>query len=99
SLLLSAALALPLPAYAQNLPDLGESSQAEFSPHAERELGQSIMSQIRRDPAYIEDLEVTEYIRAVGLRLAAATPETAALDFEFFAVRDPQINAFALPGG
>lgn len=99
SLLLSAALALPLPVHAQNLPDLGESSQAEFSPHAERDLGQSIMAEIRRDPAYIDDLEVAEYVRYIGQRLAAATPETAGIDFHFFAVRDPHINAFALPGG
>ncbi|HLU76318.1 MAG TPA: M48 family metalloprotease [Burkholderiales bacterium] len=99
SLLLSTALALPPFVHAQNLPDLGESSQAEFSPHAERELGQSIMSRIRRDPAYIDDPEVAAYISGIGQRLAAATPETAGIDFHFFAVRDPNINAFALPGG
>ena len=97
--LLALALALPAPAYPQNLPDLGESSQAEFSPQTERKLGDSFMREIRRDPAYIEDPEVTEYIRAVGRRLIAATPETAGIDFEFFAVRDPNINAFAMPGG
>jgi len=98
-LLLSTALVWPVPALPQNLPDLGESSQADFSPYAERQLGEKIMADIRRDPAYIDDPEITEYVRKVGQRLAAATSETAGIDFEFFVVRDPQINAFALPGG
>lgn len=97
--LLAAALILQGPAFAQNLPDLGESSQAEFSPQVERKYGDSIMREIRRDPAYIDDPEITEYVRQVGYKLAAATPDAAGIDFDFFAVSEPTINAFALPGG
>ncbi len=98
-ILIALALAVPAPAFAQNLPDLGESAQAEFSPLAERKMGDSIMREIRRDPAYIDDPEVREYVRKVGHRLVAANPEANGIDFDFFAVRDPTINAFALPGG
>jgi predicted Zn-dependent protease len=64
----------------------------------ERRIGESIMRDIRRDPSYIDDPEVAEYLGSVGARL---TSETAGArhDFEFFAMRDPSINAFALPGG
>lgn len=102
--LLPALLALALPlsttnAQTQNLPDLGESAQADFSPQAERRMGESIMSNIRRDPAYVEDPQIVEFVNKVGQRLVAASPEAAGMHFEFFVVRDPTINAFALPGG
>ena len=57
------------------------------------------MRKIRQDPAYIDDREVAEYVRQVGQRLVAATPDAAGQSFEFFAISDPTVNAFALPGG
>jgi predicted Zn-dependent protease len=80
------------------LPDLGDSAQAEFTPQMERKVGEQIMRQIRRDPDYVSDPEVADYIQAVGQRLVAASGESRQ-DFEFFVVRDPTINAFAMPGG
>jgi predicted Zn-dependent protease len=100
--LLAALLVLCLPrAMAQSsvsLPDLGSSGDTVLSPQMERRIGESIMRDIRRDPTYIDDPEVAEYLGSVGARL---TQETAGArqDFEFFALRDPSINAFALPGG
>jgi predicted Zn-dependent protease len=99
-LLVVALAAACLPgALAQNtLPDLGGAGDTVLSPQMERRIGESIMRDIRRDPAYIDDPEITEYLGGVGARL---TQETAGArhDFEFFALRDPTINAFALPGG
>jgi predicted Zn-dependent protease len=93
------AACLPPRALAQNtLPDLGGAGDTALSPQTERRIGESIMRDIRRDPSYIDDPEVAEYLGGVGARL---TQETAGArhDFEFFALRDPAINAFALPGG
>ena len=92
--------AVPARAHAQNLnlPDLGGVADIALSPQAERRLGESIMRDIRRDPDYVEDPEVTDYLDTLGDRLVNALPG-ANQDFEFFAVRDPAINAFALPGG
>src|SRR3970040_2477988 len=53
---------------------------------------------MRRDPAFIDDPEISEYLGLLGARLTGVTPG-ARQDFEFFAVRDASINAFALPGG
>ena len=89
--------ALPATA-ATNLPDLGEASQSVFSPQLERKIGEAIMRDIRIDRDYLEDPEVADYLNSVGYRLAAASPNNRQ-DFEFFAVRDNTLNAFALPGG
>jgi predicted Zn-dependent protease len=60
------------------------------------------MRDIRRDRDFIDDDAVLEYMNTFGSALVAAYPgargETNA-DYYFFAVRDPVLNAFALPGG
>lgn len=99
---LMAALPLVFPAniFAAGLPDLGDASQATFSPQQERELGLRIMSEIRADAGYLDDAEVAGYLTNLGNRLLLNSRETRPdQEFEFFAVKDPMINAFALPGG
>ncbi|HUF82629.1 MAG TPA: M48 family metalloprotease [Burkholderiales bacterium] len=85
-------------ALAQGLPDLGDVSQGGFSPLQERRLGESIMSEIRADRTYYDDAEATDYITHLGNRLASRSLDSRQ-DFDFFLIRDAQINAFALPGG
>jgi beta-barrel assembly-enhancing protease len=91
---------LPAPAgFGQSLPDLGGTSDAGLPPQVERRIGESIMREIRfREPNYLDDPEISDYLANLGARLTqtAAGPR---YDFEFFAVRDHTINAFALPGG
>jgi predicted Zn-dependent protease len=94
---LLAALAAP-PAFAQSLPDLGDVSQSEMSPQQERRIGESVMREIRADPSYSDDAEITDYLNMLGSKLAAASPDTRQ-EFNFFLILDPQVNAFALPGG
>ena len=92
----------PLPAAAQGLPTLGDSASDTLSPLMERKLGEEIMRDIRHDPDYLDDAAVLEYLNAFGSSLVAAQPQArgeAGYDFFFFAVRDPTLNAFALPGG
>src|SRR5688572_2783178 len=97
ALLILLLLALPR-ALAQGLPELGDASQAGFTPAQERRIGESIMREIRADRSYLDDPEAAEYLSNLGHRLAARSPD-ARQGFEFFLLRDPQINAFALPGG
>jgi len=85
-------------AHAQALPDLGEESQAALTAGQERRIGESIVRQIRASGGYLEDPEVNDYLNEIGHRLVAALPESRQ-DFEFFAMADPSVNAFALPGG
>ncbi len=90
-------LAVPA-ALAEGLPDLGDRAQSVFTPAQEKRLGEDIMREIRADSSYYDDAEVTDYVTRVGNRLLSRGTTTRQ-SFEFFMVRDPQINAFALPGG
>src|SRR5260221_10389417 len=94
------AFAQPLPPQtAAPLPNLGGAGDSVLSPQTERRLGESIMREIRsREPAYVEDPEVSEYLSALGARLTQVM-SGARYDFEFFVIRDATVNAFALPGG
>jgi predicted Zn-dependent protease len=101
TVLLAAALAAAPPAalaQIDQLPRLGDPLGDEFSPAAERRLGEQIMRQVRRDPAYLDDAELVDYLNAFAAPLMA-TPAAGGYVFEFFAIRDASINAFALPGG
>lgn len=80
------------------LPELGDASQVSLTPQMERRFGELAMREIRSDPAFVDDPEVSAYLDSVGQRLAAASPDTRQA-FMFFVIRDPTINAFAIPGG
>ncbi|MDR0635248.1 MAG: M48 family metalloprotease [Azoarcus sp.] len=89
---------LAVAAPAADLPDLGEVGAEDFSPAQERQIGEEIMRELRRHPAWLDDPLVEEYINQLGRRLAAASADPSR-GFEFFVVRDAMLNAFALPGG
>ena len=91
------------------LPELGDSSSISLSPSDERQLGERIMREVRRDPDYSNDLVFYDYLNTIGQALIRAARKdgvpgldgsgTFAINFELFGVRDRTINAFALPGG
>jgi predicted Zn-dependent protease len=91
-------LSAPPLSVAEGLPDLGEAAQTEFSPATERRIGESVMLDIRRDPAWLDDPEISSYLNRLGNRLSSQITESRQ-EFEFFALRDPTLNAFAMPGG
>ena len=84
---------------ADDLPDLGESARADFSPQLERRVGESIMNDIRlHEPTYVDDAEINDYLNRIGSRLVSASSNPGG-DFHFFAIRDNTVNAFAMFGG
>lgn len=97
-ILLTALFSLPLLAHADGLPDLGDASQESVSPQMERQIGEQSMFQIRADNSYLDDPEVYDYLNRLGGRLVANSSEPGQ-PFEFFAIQDNAINAFAIPGG
>lgn len=103
-LLLGAGLASLTRGFAQDvggvaLPELGDVASAVISPQAERRIGEEAIRQIRaRDPNYVDDPEIAEYLNTLGRKLVGASSGTSQ-DFEFFGIRDDTINAFAMPGG
>lgn len=87
------------------LPALGDG--ADMSLAAERRLGDSIARDIYRDPDYLDDPVLTDYLQALWQPLLSAArargdvpPELAErLAWELMVSRDKRVNAFALPGG
>ena len=81
-----------------DLPDIGSPAEVALSMEDEYQIGRMIVRGLRDSDQIVEDPEVSEYIRAVGLRLSSQANE-GNQRFNFFVVRDNSINAFALPGG
>lgn len=89
------------------LPALGESASDEFNLNTEKRLGEQIMREIRRDPDYLDDPVLLDYLQALWQPLVAAARQRGDIDrdsdglfpYESFLVRDRSVNAFALPGG
>ncbi|MBL8306418.1 MAG: M48 family metalloprotease [Rubrivivax sp.] len=97
-----------LPATAQvRLPSLGETASQDLSIGTERRLGDSIMREARRDPVFLDDPVLLEYVQSLWNPLVAAARQVGNIDadtdtafaWEAFLVRDRSVNAFALPGG
>jgi len=103
AMMAAALLAAPLPggvaqAQAQRLPDLQDESGGLLSAQTERRIGETYYRQLRGEPDYLDDPEVTAYVEELGARLIAAS-ENPSMDVEFFMIRDNSINAFAMIGG
>jgi beta-barrel assembly-enhancing protease len=96
--MLALAVGLRPPAIAQELPTLGEAGAEDLTPSQERQLGEQIMVEVRADKSYLSDPDATEFLNRLGYELVAAS-QARHIDFEFFLIRDPMVNAFALPGG
>lgn len=80
------------------LPELGDESAAVLSPQQERMLGEDFMRRARLGLDIGDDPEINEYLQALGRRLTAHS-DRPPQEFRFFIVNDPNINAFAVPGG
>ncbi len=87
------------------LPNLGDGAQVPLG--VERRLGESIAREIYRDPDYIDDVVLSDYVQSLWQLLLASARQrgdlTPELDQQFAwdvsLIRDRSINAFALPGG
>jgi predicted Zn-dependent protease len=80
------------------LPDMGNPVDAILTRGDEYRIGITVLRQLREQGQILEDPEISEYIQALGSRIAAQASDDGER-FTFFVVRDPAINAFALPGG
>ncbi len=104
------AIALPAaPVQAQpshaRLPNLGDGAEVPLG--VERRLGESIAREIYRDPDYLDDPVLGDYLQLIWQPLLASARQRGELTPELeqqFAwdvalIRERSINAFALPGG
>jgi predicted Zn-dependent protease len=81
-----------------DLPDIGAPWGTVLSQGEEAQMGRMIVHQLRAGGQLLDDPELGEYIQSIGHRLSAHAQD-GDQRFDFFVVRDPTINAFALPGG
>ena len=89
------------------LPALGESASDAFNLNQEKRIGEQIMREIRRDPAYLDDPQLQDYLQSLWAPLVRTARRQGDIDadterlfpYESFLVRDRSVNAFALPGG
>ena len=86
------------------LPNLGDGT--DMTPNVERSLGDRIARELYRDPDYVDDAVLMEYVQGIWQPLLAAArargelpPEQdEAYAWEVLLGRDRSVNAFALPG-
>ncbi len=83
---------------ANELPDIGTPADATLNRSDEYQIGRMIVRGLRDQGQVLEDPEISDWIQNLGSRIAAQAQD-GGQRFQFFVVRDPGINAFALPGG
>lgn len=104
-LLYSLAAGIPPSAHAElnlelpdvNVPDLGDPANNALSTAEESALGIKLIRELRGSQPVVEDPELSEWLRALGNRLAAHAPGGG--NYYFLIVKDAEINAYAMPGG
>jgi beta-barrel assembly-enhancing protease len=82
----------------QELPDLGSPATAAVSLEEEYRAGLGWFGSIRQTGQIIEDPEISDYIQQIGHSLSSHAEE-GQHQFYYFVLKDPVINAFAMPGG
>ncbi len=82
-----------------DLPQLGSSADTILSPQEARQVGASMLHQMRALDMVLDDPLLHQYINDLGYRLVSHAQFPKDMKFTFFIVRDDNINAFAAPGG
>ena len=101
------ALSTPFTLVAQtipNLPNLGDNT--DMTPAAERRIGDRVARELYRDPDYIDDPILQEYVQNIWTRLMESARRRGELQpeldeayaWQILMGKDRSINAFALPG-
>ena len=97
--------AVPRAVSSASLPALGDN--ADLTTAAERRIGDRIAASIYRDPDFVDDPVLVDYVQSIWQPLKHAAQARGELSpelderfaWQFFLLRDRSINAFALPGG
>ena len=85
-------------ARADELPELGDGATQYLTPQEERQIGQSFLRQLIRDPDYLDDPEIRHYLQSLGDHIGKSA-DLRGTPLTFNLVKSPDLNAFAVPGG
>ena len=80
------------------LPDIGSSAGTIMTQQDQREYGAAVLHELRSYGMVLDDALLNDYINSLGYKLVSNS-DRPDLPFNFFLMRDEQINAFAVPGG
>ena len=80
------------------LPEIGSAGFSVLSIEKERQIGGEMMRQIRASQPILNDPVLTEYINDLGNRMVRNAKDVK-YSFEFFVIRNEELNAFAFFGG
>ncbi|MBI1387444.1 MAG: M48 family metalloprotease [bacterium] len=69
-----------------------------ISPQEEVQLGNNLAQEILSQKKQVNDTEVNGFINAIGQKLTAVSMNPNA-NYHFYVIEDPEVNAFAIPGG
>ena len=81
-----------------DLPDIGTPADQVMSRSDEYNIGLMVIRGLRDQGQILDDPEIADYIQSLGARIAAQTGD-GGHNFQYFVIKEPDINAFALPGG
>src|SRR5580698_5994316 len=81
-----------------DLPDLGSPANAAISIEDEYHVGLAYVAQIRNTGVILNDPEISQYAQEIGHSLSSHAQE-GEHQFYYFVIRDPEVNAAAIPGG
>ena len=100
---LTAALVLAVasvcaPAQESRLPDIGSSAGELLTPAQQEQYGAMMLAQLRQYDYLLEDPLVDQWLDALGNRLATHS-DRPDQSFNFFLIKQRQVNAFATLGG
>ncbi len=100
ALLISLAAAfLPSPIQAQELDKAAAEFQFTDVDNKVLQDSNAIDQQYLKKGLVMQDPQLQAYLDSVGKRVIANRPIPAQVEFKFFALRDPMVQAFALPNG
>jgi predicted Zn-dependent protease len=85
--------------FADQLPDLGSTSDNIINKVHEKKIRHQILSQAYSSKLVEQDPELIFYINNLGSRLLKVVPELSNNNTTFFTIKDPTVNAFAMLGG
>jgi len=74
------------------------SNEGLYSEEDEVRLGRELHKQLQKEQRLVHDRLLANYVQRLGERLARVSKRPN-LEYRFFIIEDPTVNAFALPGG
>ncbi|WP_051074684.1 MULTISPECIES: M48 family metallopeptidase [unclassified Thioalkalivibrio] len=78
---------------------LASACAPRVSVQEERQLGEDLAADLNAELPIVEEPAINDYINSLGRSIAAVADDREEIDYTFYVVNGPDVNAFAVPGG